>query len=113
MRNHVSRYLTALIAVGCAATTAACTSLPSNSEPQALRSFEASASEEPQGPVEDQEPDLLLRDFYEANNNPQQRYSLARRYLTHRALFHNDWLGKGRWTVANFYLAGSNCGATK
>lgn len=85
MRNHVSRYLTALIAVGCAATTAACTSLPSNSEPQALRSFEASASEEPQGPVEDQEPDLLLRDFYEANNNPQQRYSLARRYLTHRA----------------------------
>lgn len=85
MRNHVSRYLTVLIAVGCAAATAACTSLPSNSEPQALRSFEASASEEPQGPVEDQEPDLLLRDFYEANNNPQQRYSLARRYLTHRA----------------------------
>ncbi|BDV25418.1 hypothetical protein AOT31_03235 [Corynebacterium ulcerans] len=64
------------------ALVSACTTLPSSSDPQALRGFDVSTSTEQQAPVAGQEPDLLLRDFYEASTNPSQRYKHARGYLT-------------------------------
>lgn len=62
---------------------AGCASLPTNSEPHALREFEASANEEqPAGPEPGQEPDLLLRSFYAASAHPSSNYAAARAYLT-------------------------------
>lgn len=63
----------------------ACTTLPSSSDPQAIRGFDVSSSTEQQAPIAGQEPDLLLRDFYEANTNPSQRYKHARGYLADAA----------------------------
>lgn len=59
-----------------------CTTLPNTSEPQAIRSFDAQAPEEDQGPEDGQAPDLLVRDFFTANAHPTQQYQLARAYLT-------------------------------
>ncbi len=59
-----------------------CATLPSSSEPQALRSLEPSNPIAETGPIDGQEPDLLLRDFYAASANPIQQYQQARSYLT-------------------------------
>ena len=59
-----------------------CATLPSLSEPQALRSLESSDPIIETGPIDGQEPDLLLRDFYAASANPIQQYQQARSYLT-------------------------------
>lgn len=59
-----------------------CATLPSSSEPQALRSLESSDPIIETGPIDGQEPDLLLRDFYAASANPIQQYQQARSYLT-------------------------------
>lgn len=64
-------------------STTACTTIPSSSAPQALRTFAPkSAGEHPSGPEEGQEPDLLVRDFFKESINPTQRHKAARRYLT-------------------------------
>ena len=72
--------------VALAATTGlltACTTLPTNTEPQALRSFEPQVEEESNlGPRPGREPDLLLRDFYTASAHPTQNFQTARAYLT-------------------------------
>lgn len=59
-----------------------CATLPSSSEPQALRSLESSDPIMETGPIDGQEPDLLLRDFYAASANPTQQYQQAKSYLT-------------------------------
>lgn len=59
-----------------------CTTLPSTSDPQALRSFDAQAPAEDQGPEDGQAPDLLVRDFFSANARPSQQYQVSRSYLT-------------------------------
>ncbi|MDO5511661.1 MtrAB system accessory lipoprotein LpqB [Corynebacterium sp.] len=59
-----------------------CTTLPNNTEPQAVRSFEPQIEEDSNlGPQPGREPDLLLRDFYTANAHPTQDYQVARSYL--------------------------------
>lgn len=76
-----ARTLTAVLAITGLLT--ACTTLPTNTEPQALRSFEPQVAEETDlGPEPGQEPDLLLRDFYTASARPVQDFQAARSYLS-------------------------------
>ncbi len=75
------RILAALVATTGLLT--ACTTLPTNTEPQAVRSFEPQVKEESNlGPRPGREPDLLLRDFYRASAHPTQNYQTSRAYLT-------------------------------
>ncbi|RNE49043.1 hypothetical protein C5L39_05420 [Corynebacterium alimapuense] len=63
-----------------------CTSLPTDTEPQALRSFEQSVPDTAaSGPEPGREPDLLLRDFYTASSQPTQDFQEARAYLSPEA----------------------------
>lgn len=72
----------------------ACATLPRNSSPQALRTFDAVAEVPTEaGPAADLEPDLLLRDFYTASAHPTGDYTTARSYLTHRA--EGEWSPEG------------------
>ncbi|MCS4535842.1 MtrAB system accessory lipoprotein LpqB [Corynebacterium sp. HS2168-gen11] len=66
-----------------------CASLPSTSEPQALRSVTVSVPSEQSGPLPDREPDLLVRDYFAANANPTQQNQQARSYLTPK--FAQQW----------------------
>lgn len=65
---------------------AGCTSLPSDTEPQALRSF---APAEPVNaeiqPTSGAEPDLLLRDFFTASARPSLDHEASRAFLTEDA----------------------------
>lgn len=65
-----------------ASLVAGCSTLPSQSDPQALRPFEGAQASQAQGPEPDRAPDLLIRDFYAALAQPNQQYQLARTYLT-------------------------------
>lgn len=66
----------------CALALGSCSSLPRNSEPSALRPFEPIQNAQEQlGPTPDQEPDLLLREFYAASARPAQAFQVARSYL--------------------------------
>lgn len=76
------RGTTVIAVLSCACLVAGCSTLPSKSDPQALRSFEGSASSQAQGPQPDRAPDLLIRDFFAASAQPTQQYQLARSYLT-------------------------------
>ena len=65
------------------ALTSGCTSLPTNSDPHVLHSFNAQTAAEPDArPIEGREPDLLLRDFYAASALPAADYEAARAFLT-------------------------------
>lgn len=67
-------------------TLASCTTIPSSSSPQALRTFEPAAQGvENAGPYPGQEPDLLVRDFFTNSVKPIQRHQAARQYLTPEA----------------------------
>ncbi|MEJ4099680.1 LpqB family beta-propeller domain-containing protein [Corynebacterium mastitidis] len=62
----------------------ACSTLPKNSEPRALRPF-SSAPQEPEQtivPEEGADPGVLLRDFFQASANPSQNYQSARAFLS-------------------------------
>ncbi|QGU03922.1 MtrAB system accessory lipoprotein LpqB [Corynebacterium comes] len=90
-----ARTLTAVLAVTGLLT--ACTTLPTNTEPQALRSFEPQVVEQTDlGPQPGQEPDLLLRDFYTASAHPVQDYQAARSFLSPEAA--------GRWNPSESVL---------
>lgn len=71
--------------VACMLCCSACATLPSHSDPEALRSFEGQKAANPQGPEENRAPDLLVRDFFAASADPTQNYQLARTYLTESA----------------------------
>ena len=77
------RPIRSLAAVAAAAALiAGCTTLPTNTEPQAIRSFEPPVEQPTNlGPQPGREPDLLLRDFYSASARPTQDYVAARSYL--------------------------------
>ena len=78
----------ALLCVGSLSFVVACSSLPRDSEPQALRPFDASANLDDDmniGPTDGQEPDLLLREFYRASASPEGDYRVAKKYLTENA----------------------------
>ncbi|MEZ2121499.1 MULTISPECIES: MtrAB system accessory lipoprotein LpqB [unclassified Corynebacterium] len=79
--NRRLRSLCALLMVP--TVLSGCTSLPGDSAPQAIRSFERT---HPNGdelaPVPGQEPDLLLRGFFTAAGNPAQKHQAARVFLT-------------------------------
>ncbi|WP_304324615.1 MtrAB system accessory lipoprotein LpqB [Corynebacterium frankenforstense] len=82
MRNRRTRLRAAVAVVTCAGMLASCSSLPRNSEPNALRPFAPNEhTEQDLGPTPDQEPDLLLREFYTAAARPTQDYQAARGYL--------------------------------
>lgn len=71
-------------------TLSACSTLPQNSSPKVLHSFEPAATPEPSmGPRAGEEPDLLLRDFYAASALPAGDYSAARSFMTEEAA--GDW----------------------
>ncbi|MEJ6013592.1 MtrAB system accessory lipoprotein LpqB [Corynebacterium sp. H127] len=76
---------TAVVAVvaGAGLVFSACTTIPSDSSPQALRSFESvTGTNEVAGPYPNQAADLLLRDFFAQAVKPTQRHQAARQYLT-------------------------------
>lgn len=85
------RALRAALAVGVvSALLAGCTALPTDTDPQALRSFEPGQMEDPDlGPRPEREPDLLLRDFYTAAAHPGQQFKAARSFLTPEAA--DEW----------------------
>ncbi|PRQ10782.1 hypothetical protein C1Y63_09540 [Corynebacterium sp. 13CS0277] len=62
----------------------ACTSLPGDGSPQVLRSWEPAVptEEDNAGPIDGQEPDLLLRSFFAALGRPTGSHQAARAYLT-------------------------------
>lgn len=65
---------------------AGCTSLPAETEPQALRSFAPVMGESAEiQPEPGAEPDLLLRDFFTASARPTMDYEAARQFLTEDA----------------------------
>lgn len=73
---------------------ASCATLPRNSSPQALRTFDAVAEVPTDaGPEADLEPDLLLRDFYTASAHPTGDFSTARAYLTEET--QSQWSPEG------------------
>ncbi|MDK4326873.1 MtrAB system accessory lipoprotein LpqB [Corynebacterium propinquum] len=84
----VRRGALAVVVAGSLGFVAACSSLPRDTGPQALRPFEDSANPDDDmniGPTDGQEPDLLLRDFYRASASPDGDYRAAKRYLTDNA----------------------------
>lgn len=73
--------LTAALAV--TVLVAGCSTLPQDTDPQVLRSFEASETMQPvPGPSPGADPDILLRDFFSAGAFPSQQYQGSRAYLT-------------------------------
>lgn len=81
---RASKSLCAVVtALATGLAVSSCTSLPNESNPQALRPFVPSASNpDDNGPQPGREPDLLLRDFFSASVKPTQRHQQARQYLT-------------------------------
>ena len=66
-----ARKLLACVTVAATATLSGCASLPTNSAPHVIRSFNPVETEtQAAGPEKDQAPDLLLRDFYAASARP-------------------------------------------
>lgn len=63
-----------------------CTTLPGDTTPQAIRTFEAPAHDvEVPKPRPDAAPDLVLRDFYAASAHPADDYAAAKAFLTEAA----------------------------
>ncbi|MCS4489483.1 MULTISPECIES: MtrAB system accessory lipoprotein LpqB [unclassified Corynebacterium] len=83
-----------------------CVTLPSTSEPQALRSLSSQTPTQEPGPILGREPDLLVRDFYAASANPSQNYQQARHYLT--ASFAQKWAPQPIITVLDRIDMSSN-----
>lgn len=77
-----------LVVGSCAvvASLSACSTLPRDTQPEVLYSFEAAPDAQPSvGPQPGQEPDLLLRSFYTAAAIPAGDYEAARSFLTPQA----------------------------
>lgn len=65
---------------------AGCSTLPRDTDPQVLRSFDAAGStEQVEGPAPGADPDILLRGFFSAGAYPSQQYQASRAYLTDSA----------------------------
>ncbi|WP_347304953.1 MtrAB system accessory lipoprotein LpqB [Corynebacterium sp. SA-MJD20WY100] len=82
-RASLHRPARTVLAVASVVALAGCSTLPSNTAPQVLRSFAPQQEAVPVvGPQPGQEPDLLLRDFYRASAIPSGDYAAARAFLT-------------------------------
>ncbi|MEV6278335.1 MtrAB system accessory lipoprotein LpqB [Nocardia sp. NPDC051832] len=82
--RKISR-LTAFAACALAALTAlsGCASLPENSSPQALGTINREPTPDgPPPPIENRDPDLLLRDFLAATADPSNGHLAARQFMT-------------------------------
>ncbi|APT93091.1 lipoprotein LpqB [Corynebacterium phocae] len=91
--------LTVLVAA-CALSLAGCSTLATDTKPQFLRSYEPTASEEPEvGPQPGQEPDLLLREFFSASAIPTGDYAAARAFLA--PSIRQTWAPDGNTLVVN------------
>ena len=80
----MKRFLAAIAVT--ALSLSACSTLPSASDPQVLRSFSPEPEVDPAvGPTPGQEADLLVREFYAAAAIPSSDYSAARSFLSPEA----------------------------
>ena len=80
------RVVAAVLAVAATSSAASCATLPSNTEPHVLRSFEPESAAAPViAPKAGSDPDLLLRDFFAASAVPTSNYEAARSFLTSQA----------------------------
>lgn len=101
--------LTASVAV--LGLVAACTTVPGDSTPQAIRSFTPAQSEiEVPEPVPGREPDLLLRDFFTASAKPSQNHQAARSFLSPEAASH--WDNQSSTFILDRIDLNANSGAT-
>lgn len=81
-RGRVSAAAVAAVAM-CAVLAAGCATLPDSSAPQAIGTVDRTpAATSVAAPAPGREPDLLLRDFFEASTDPANRHVAARQYLT-------------------------------
>lgn len=100
--KHASfkRGLACALALASVSALGACSSLPANTEPTALHSFEPPVEEEESlAPQDGREPDLLLRDFYAALARPTQDYQAARAFLAGEAA--QNWRAEERTLVVD------------
>ncbi|WP_342319168.1 LpqB family beta-propeller domain-containing protein [Corynebacterium mayonis] len=78
--------IVALSSVPMIGFAASCATLPSNTEPHVIRSFQPQETPAPViAPKPGAEPDLLLRDFFAASAVPTSNYEAARSFLTEQA----------------------------
>lgn len=107
--STVSRVRRALVAAVCAVAVAAsaCTTIPGDTTPQAIRTFEAPALEiDVPAPRQDAAPDLVLRDFYAASAHPSDNYAAARAFLSEDA--NRAWDPRaGTWIVDGINVIGA------
>lgn len=77
------RKVLAVVGVVAVCGCAGCSTLPRNTDPQVIGSFEAHSGDESPflGPEPGQEPDLLLRDFFTATAIPSSDYEAARSFM--------------------------------
>ena len=90
-RRISTRTVTAAVMVPLMLAPVACTTLPSNSNPQAVSSYAPVPEvEDLPGPDDGQAPDLMLRDFYVAATHPGNNRQAAKEFLTSEA--QDSWL---------------------
>lgn len=79
----MSKFKQVIATLAVTSLVAGCSTLPTDTDPQVLRSFSATdTTQEIAGPTPGQDPDLLLRGFFSAGAYPTQQYEAARAYLT-------------------------------
>lgn len=77
---------TTVVSVISVVSLSACSTLPRDTNPQVLRSFDPKPETQPEvGPTPGQEPDLLVRDFFAAAAIPAADYGAARSFLSPEA----------------------------
>ena len=80
-RRHIG--VTAVIVVMIAGLLAGCGSIPNNSSPQPITSFDRQGPTNPVPvPSADMDPEALVRAFLKATSDPQQAHRAARNFLT-------------------------------
>ncbi|MFD5868044.1 LpqB family beta-propeller domain-containing protein [Corynebacterium sp. NPDC060344] len=108
MTRRSRRTARAVVAAASAAALAlgGCTTMPGDTTPQAIRTFEAPAHDiEIPEPRADAAPDLVLRDFYAASAHPTDGYAAAKAFLTPEA--RETWNpDDGTWIVDGINVIG-------
>ncbi|HIW96221.1 MAG TPA: MtrAB system accessory protein LpqB [Candidatus Corynebacterium gallistercoris] len=81
---------TAAVAAACLLAISGCTTLPDNSNPEAISSYAPAPSmDNVPEPVEGQPSDLMLRDFFAASAHPLSNHQAAKQFMTEDV--------QGRW----------------
>ncbi|MFC9894029.1 MtrAB system accessory lipoprotein LpqB [Nocardia sp. NPDC127579] len=82
-RRKSRRSALIVLALAAALGVSGCASLPENSSPQALGTINREPTPDgPPPPMDNRDPDLLLRDFLTATALPADRHAAARQYMT-------------------------------